>query len=342
MPAAEAAPDHASGLGKAGLAALFAPFLRHARILLAVSGGPDSTALMLLAQRWREGRDAGPELAVATVDHGLRAEARTEAEAVGALAARLSLPHAILDLSSPLPKARLQEAARHARYEALLAHARAIGASAIATAHTLDDQAETVLFRLMRGSGIGGLAGIPSERALAEVELLRPLLGLPKAHLIEECRRAGIGFAEDPSNRDPRFARARLRALLPALAEEGLDAPALARLANRMTRAETALEAATDAASARLWPAQGPLRFSRPGFSELPAEIGLRLLGRAVEAVANGPVELGKLEVLHGWIAALGPEDHGARTLAGALVRVNKAAVTVSPAPARKSAGGVR
>lgn len=339
MPAAEAAPDDPCGLSEAGLDTLFAPFLRHARILLAVSGGPDSTALMLLAQRWREGRDAGPELAVATVDHGLRPGARAEAEAVGEEAARLGLPHAILGLVSPLPKARLQEAARHARYEALLAHARGIGASAIAIAHTLDDQAETVLFRLIRGSGVGGLAGIRAERALEEVELLRPLLGLPKTTLIGQCRHAGIRFAEDPSNRDPRFARARLRTLLPALAEEGLDAPALARLAARMARADAALEAATDAAGARLWPAEGPIRFARAGFVELPAEIGLRLLGRAVEAVADGPVELGKLEALHGWIAALHPRDHGARTLAGALVRVNKAGVTVSAAPARRSPG---
>lgn len=342
MPAADAAPDSPPGLSVAGLDTLFAPFRRHDRILLAVSGGPDSTALMLLARRWRAGRDAGPELAVATVDHGLRAEARTEAEAVGALAARLGLPHAILTLAAPLPKARLQEAARHARYEALLAHARLIGADAIATAHTLDDQAETVLFRLMRGSGIGGLAGIPAERALGDVELLRPLLGLSKIALTEHCRHAGIGFAEDPSNRDPRFARARLRALLPALAEEGLDAAALARLAVRMARADAALETATDAAGARLWPAEGPIRFSRAGFVDLPAEIGLRLLGRALAAVADGPVELGKLEALHGWIAALDPQGHGARTLAGALVRVNRAAVTVSAAPARRSSGGVR
>lgn len=342
MPAAEAAPDDPAGLTGAGLEALFAPFLRHARILLAVSGGPDSTALMLLAQRWREGRDAGPELAVATVDHGLRPEARAEAEAVSEVAARLGLPHAVLELSSPLPRARLQEAARHARYEALLAHARAIGAGAVATAHTLDDQAETVLFRLIRGSGVGGLAGIPAERALEDVELLRPLLALSKTALIEECRHAEISFAEDPSNRDPRFARARLRALLPALAEEGLDASALARFAARMARTEAALEAATDAAGARLWPAEGPIRFARPGFGQLPAEIGLRLLGRAVEAVADGPVELGKLEALHGWIAALHPESHGARTLAGALVRVNKVGVTVSAAPARRSSGGGR
>ncbi len=254
-----------------------------------------------------------------------------------------ALPHAVLELSSPLPRARLQEAARHARYEALLAHARAIGAGAIATAHTLDDQAETVLFRLIRGSGVGGLAGIPAERALEDVELLRPLLGLPKTALIEQCRRAGISFAEDPSNRDPRFARARLRALLPALAEEGLDAAALARLAARMARAEAALEAATDAAgaSALAGGRPDPLR-ARSASSNCRPRSALRLLGRAVEAVADGPVELGKLEALHGWIAALHPEGHGARTLAGALVRVNKAGVTVSAAPARRSSGGAR
>nr|WP_281493715.1 tRNA lysidine(34) synthetase TilS [Ancylobacter koreensis] len=315
--------------------------------MLAVSGGPDSTALLLLAHRWRQAGGAATELYVATVDHGLRPTARAEAEAVGTLARELGLPHAILTLPAPLPKARLQEAARHARYEALAAHARAIGAGAIATAHTLDDQAETVLFRLLRGSGIAGLAGIPDERGLDEggpggIRLIRPLLGWPKAALIEECRRAGASFAEDPSNRDPRFARTRLRALLPSLAAEGLDAGALARLAARMARAEAALEAAVDAAQARLLAEgqgmAGRLRFPRAGLTALPAEIGLRLLGRAVESVGEGPVELGKLEALAGWLAALRPEDTGARTLAGALMRVNRHAVTVAPAPARRVA----
>lgn len=337
MPAAEAAPDAAAGTpDEAGLATLFAPFIRHSRVLLAVSGGPDSTALMLLAHRWRTAVGAATELHVATVDHGLRPESQAEAEAVGALAARLGLPHAVLALPEALPKARLQEAARHARYEVLLAHALRLGAGAVATAHTLDDQAETVLFRLMRGSGLGGLAGIPARRPLGGIQLLRPLLGVPKTALIAQCRDAGIAFADDPSNRDARFARVRLRALLPSLAAEGFDAAALARLAGRMARAEAALETATDAAGARLWPGEGPIRLERGAFAALPEEIGLRLLGRAVRAVGGGDVELAKLEALYGWIIGLDRLEHGARTLAGALVRVNRHAVLVRTAPARR------
>ncbi len=296
---------------------------------------------MLLAQRWQAQGNAPTQLFIATVDHGLRAQSRAEAEAVHVLAQGLGLPHAILDLPAPLPGTRLQEAARHARYEALAAHAGAVGASAIATAHTSDDQAETVLFRLMRGSGIGGLAGIAAQRPMGALTLLRPLLGRRKAELVAICREAGVGFVEDPSNSDPRFARARLRGLLPSLAAEGCDAAALGRFAHRMARAEAALEAATDAAAASLslvdTPPEGPYRFSRTGLAALPEEVALRLVGRAVARVGEGPVELAKLEALAGWIAALVRDEHGARTLAGALVRVNRRAVTIGPAPARRA-----
>ncbi|MDQ0348517.1 tRNA lysidine(34) synthetase TilS [Ancylobacter vacuolatus] len=346
-PAAEAAPAHpANGPDAAGLAALFAPFSAHADVLLAVSGGPDSTALMLLAHRWRTQCHATTRLHVATVDHGLRAESRAEAWDVAALAQQLGLPHALLDLAAPLPGTRLQEAARDARYDALADHAAAIGAGALATAHTRDDQAETVLFRLMRGSGIGGLAGIPAERSLGKITLLRPLLGRPKAELVALCQAAGIAFAEDPSNSNPRFARVRLRALLPRLAAEGCDAAALERLAYRMARAEAALEAATDAAAAALWPArregEEPLAFSRAGLAALPEEIALRLLGRGLAAVGKGPVELGKLEALLAFIAGLGRDEQGARTLAGAVVRVNRRTVALAPAPARRPLGSAR
>ena len=346
-PAAEAAPANpAPGPDAAELATLFAPFAAHADVLLAVSGGPDSTALMLLAHRWRTRCHAATRLHVATVDHGLRAESRTEARDVAALAQWLGLPHAILDLAAPLPGTRLQEAARDARYEALAAHAQAIGASALATAHTRDDQAETVLFRLMRGSGIGGLAGIPAVRPLGTITLLRPLLGRPKAELVALCEVAGIAFVRDPSNSNPRFARVRLRELLPSLAAEGLDAAAVERLARRMARAEAALEAATDAAAAALWPTrregEPALTLPRAGLAALPEEIALRLLGRAVAAVGTGPAELGKLEALLAWIAGLGPDEQGARTLAGAVVRVNRRRVALAPAPARRPPGSTR
>lgn len=326
-------------------ARLFVLFERHDAVLLAVSGGPDSTALMLLAARWRAARTDGPRLFAATIDHGLRAEARREAEAVGALAARLGLPHAVLEWRGAKPAHGLQEAARAARYELLHTHARDIGAGAISTAHTLDDQAETVLFRLMRGSGVAGLAGIQPERPLGALSLLRPLLGVGKAALIACCREAGVAFAEDPSNRNPRFARARLRQLLPLLAAEGLDAEALARFSARMARADAALEAATDAAAATIHPAPPSdtlVRLDKAALLALPDEIALRLLARAVARVGHeGPAELGKLEMLHAWLQAAahtpGAAPGAARTLAGALVRIEAEAVSVRPAPRRRA-----
>ncbi|MCS0497608.1 tRNA lysidine(34) synthetase TilS [Ancylobacter sp. MQZ15Z-1] len=344
MPAAEAAP-RSRGPGDAALATSFAPFERHRKVLLAVSGGPDSTALMLLASRWRaamaEASAKVPELAVATVDHGLRPDARAEAEAVGRLAGALGLDHAVLGLPRRLPATGVQEMARNARYDVLLAHARAIGADAIATAHTGDDQAETVLFRLMRGSGLSGLAAIPAERDLEGIVLLRPLLGWAKDELIAVCAAAGVDFARDPSNADPRFARARLRALMPELAHEGLDAARLARLAARMARADAALEAATDEAAAALWREQGEgITFDRAGLLAQPAEIGLRLIGRAVERAGGRAPELAKLEAVQAWLSALPAGTGGARTLAGALIRAGQVRVTVRQAPARRPGTG--
>lgn len=344
MPTAEAGPI-APVPSQLDPARLLTCFERHASILLAISGGPDSTALLLLAARWRGARGDGPRLFAATIDHGLRPEARQEAEAVGALAASLAIPHTILTWSGAKPAHGLQEAARAARYELLARHARELGAGAIATAHTLDDQAETVLFRLMRGSGITGLAGIASERALDELALLRPLLEVPKAALIAYCRDTGVAFVEDPSNRNPRFARARLRGILPPLAAEGLDAAALARLAARMARADTALEAATDEAAATIHlipPSDVLIRLDKAALLALPDEIALRLIGRAIDRVGHeGPVELGKLEALHVWLkaAADAPGDARttARTLAGALVRVEVKSVSMRPAPPRRT-----
>src|SRR5205807_5971804 len=152
------------------------------------------------------------------------------------------------------------------------------------TGHTLDDQAETVLFRLARGSGVSGLAGIARISPLDHVTLIRPLLDIPKARLLATLKAAKISFIEDPSNRDPRFARTRLRQLVPALAGEGLDAARLAVLARRIGRAEQARGGATQQALAQLCregstDGQEMVMDGR-GFSELPAEIALRVLGR--------------------------------------------------------------
>lgn len=328
------------------LDALFDAFTAFPRILIAVSGGPDSTALLHLAARWRAGRPDAPALFAATVNHGLRPEAAGEAAAVAIHAARLGVPHRTLAWTGAKPKRGVQEAARAARYDLLAAAARTFGATAIALAHTRDDQAETVLFRMARGSGLTGLAGMRERSVRDGLTLLRPFLDVPKARLVATLEAAGLDFVRDPSNLDVRFARPRLRAIAPGLAREGLDARRLARLAARLARADAALEAATDRVAAELMADRGAegLTILAAGFATLPEEVALRLLGRAVAIQGTeGPVELAKLEALLEVLKdALDPAAAPfRRTLAGAAVSVRKGLVRVSPAPARRENGRI-
>jgi tRNA(Ile)-lysidine synthase len=313
-------------------------------LLLAVSGGSDSTALLVIAARWAKKRKRAPKLLAVTVDHGLRPEARREAAMVKRLARRLGVPHRTLRWRGVKPKTGLQEAARIARYSLLAQAAVRAGYEHILTAHTLDDQAETVLLRLARGSGLTGLAGMAHASALpvgaeTAIFLVRPLLRIPKSRLVATLKAAGIGHSEDASNRDPRFTRARLRMLMPALAREGLDARGLMRLAMRMRRAEATIEFAVGAARAALapgpWRERGPIVFDVAHFRDLPAEVALRLLGRAVAQTGDeGPVELGKLEQLYEVLRQSRPPLR--RTLAGALITLAAERLTIERAPARR------
>jgi len=203
-------------------------------LLLAVSGGADSTALLLLAHAATGGR-----CRAATVDHGIRPEAAAEAEAVARLCATLGVEHATL--AAPLPErvrrtTNLSARARALRYRLLEEHARDIGAHRIATAHHADDQLETLIMRLNRGAGVAGLAGIrPSGGAI-----IRPLLGWRRAELTALVARSGIVPIDDPSNVDDRFDRARLRKVL---GEAGwLDADQWRRSAAALGDAEAALD----------------------------------------------------------------------------------------------------
>ncbi len=315
-------------------------------LVLAVSGGPDSTALMMLAARWVQSLKRKPKLLAVTIDHGLRAESKREAASVARLARKLKVPHRTLRWTGKKPKTGLPQAARQARYRLLGDAARKSGAAHVLTAHTLDDQAETVLIRLLRGSGMTGLgamarlAKLPGDEE-GGIELVRPLLEIPKARLVATLKAAKISFADDPTNRDPRFTRARLRGLMPQLAAEGLDARRLALLATRLKRADTAIEAVTDQALDFLAAgvhAPGVMAFEAAGFFILPAEIGLRMLGRAVTRLGNeGPVKLAKLEALK--VALDSAQKAGSRrfrrSLAGALVTLAKGKIVVERAPAR-------
>jgi tRNA(Ile)-lysidine synthase len=339
-------------------AALFMALAPEPALVLAVSGGPDSTALLWLAARWRAGLKKRPKLLAVTIDHGLRKESAREALAVKALARKLKVEHRTLRWTGRKPRTRIQEAARNARYRLLAQAAHRAGAEHILTAHTQDDQAETVLFRLVRGSGLPGLRGMAHgsqlERSLTgqrQLHLSRPFLGVPKSRLLATLAAARVPFADDPSNRDPRFTRPRLRELIRALEAEGLTASRLTLLAERITRVEILLYDLLNDTLRRLtpapWPDEGPVAIDLAAFAALDDEIALRALGRMIDWLAyEGPVELGKLEALH---AALDIPIHEAlygpakakrfrRTLAGAMITVSGGKLTVERAPPRRDA----
>ena len=176
---------------------------RDCRFGIAVSGGPDSLALLLLAAAVRPG-----SIEAATVDHGLRPESADEAAMVAGLCERRGVPHRTLvaDWAQP-PAANVQAEARAMRYRLLNEWAIERGLEAVATAHHADDQAETLLMRLARGAGVGGLGGTRARRALSEdVLLIRPLLGWRKSELVALVEDAGLTPVDDPSNRDPKHA----------------------------------------------------------------------------------------------------------------------------------------
>jgi tRNA(Ile)-lysidine synthase len=342
------AADDAAPVSAAEAKALFAPLLRPGTLVLAVSGGPDSTALLLLMARWRRALKRGPKLIAVTVDHGLRRASASEARAVKRLARRLGVPHRTVRWTGKKPATGLQEAARNARYRLLAAEAKSAKASAIVTAHTLDDQAETLLLRMGRGSGVSGLGAMARESPPPVngegLVLVRPLLELPKARLIATLAHAKIEFADDASNRDPRFTRARLRALMPALAREGISARNLSRLAGRLRRADAALETVADEAMARLSQESRsdhrPIVFDAEKFIRLPAEVALRLLGRAIARIgAEGAIRLGKLESLYEALANAQASKtfRLRRTLGGALVTLSPLKLVVERAPPRRT-----
>ena len=242
------------------------------RLGLAVSGGPDSLALLVLAAAALPGR-----VSAATVDHGLRAESAAEAAHVAAICGDLDVPHETLAVA--VEPGNVQSAARAARYAALEQWAVRHELAALATAHHADDQAETLLLRLNRASGVAGLAGVRARGTVpgTRLPLLRPLLGWRRAELADIVAATGVDPVDDPSNRDDRFDRARLRK---ALAQaDWLDVPALAQSAAHLADADSALEwaAARECAEQVERGAMGITY--RP---QAPRAVALRVLARIV------------------------------------------------------------
>ncbi len=273
-------------------------FERRPHLAVAVSGGPDSLALALLSDAWA--KTCGGRITALVVDHGLRSESASEAAgAIDLLRAR-GMAAALLRWDGPYPSANLQAEARAARYRLLEAWCARNQVLHLLIGQHRDDQIETLLQRLDRGSGIDGLAGVAPVSYRDFGRLLRPLLDVPKADLIATCRQADLAWVEDPGNRSDRFARSRLRGVL----ARSLDTPParLAAAASHVARARAALEQATADLLARThaldpagfaWLDAGPLRAA-------PEEILLRALSAAAASVAGAahPPRLDRLERL--------------------------------------------
>ena len=334
--AAEPIAPEAIPLGAEELARrldLLGPFERPPRLAVAVSGGPDSLALLLLADRWARAR--GGTVRALHVDHGLRPGSAGEAARLAGWLAARAIPCRILAWTGPRPTSRIQESARAARLALLEAACAEAGILHLLLAHQAGDQRETAAMRQARRSGPEGLAAMAAVRETGRVRIIRPLLDVPKARLRATLEALGQPWIEDPSNRDPRFERARLRAAGAAAAPTPAD---IASAGERRARLELAL-AELAARIVRPDPAARRLLLDAAGLEAAPAELAAALLRRAVASVGGGrypppPAAVARL------LAALLAREPTRRNLAGCLLTRRRGLVAIEPErrPGREAA----
>ncbi len=283
---------------------------------VAVSGGGDSMALLhMLASRF-------DGLRAVTVDHGLRPESAAEAAMVADFCQTLGVPHTTLEWRDWNRTGNLQSEARAARLRLIGDWARGRGITHVALGHTLDDQAETVLLRLLRGSGVDGLSGMAEHRHDAGLTWIRPLLQARRADLRTYLEDRGIAWVDDPSNDDPHYARVRARKAIGML---GLDVAGLAATATRMRRARAVLEADTEALADAVVEVTdaGEVRIGRAEFDVAPEELRLRLMAGALRWVSGAPYRP-RFDNLAALLA-----DPDGRTLHGCTIRLRSGKILV-------------
>ncbi len=281
--------------------AVVGPFETSPHLAVAVSGGADSMALCILANDWV--RIRGGRVSAITVDHGLRSDSAAEASAVGRWMAVLDIDHHVLRWDGRKPSTGVQAAARGERYRLMCGWCRQAGVLHLLLGHHLRDQAETVLMRLQRGSGVDGLAAMAAVTEFSAVRLVRPLLAVPPGRLRAVLAARRLEWIDDPSNRDPAYLRSRLRAALPEMAATGVTESSLAAVARRMGRARVSLEHAASALLAgccRMHPA-GYAMIDVRSMAAAPTEVSLRALARILLCVGGRSYQPGaeKLERLH-------------------------------------------
>lgn len=299
---------------------------------IAVSGGPDSMALCRLAHAWAASSDA--KIFGLTVDHQLRAEARVEADSVKVWLADFGMSHEVLTWKEGAKIKHLdrspQADARDARFELLCNWCHENGIQALMTAHHADDQAETFLYRLIRGSGVDGLASMAMETHRDGVRLLKPLLPFPKVDLVATCEEFGQAWVNDPSNDHDSFTRVRLRKIMAALEDEGLERDRLLKTVSHMQRAKAAIDSAVDAfMKTEVAGSQtGSVHIDLEALLALPNEIALRALARCLTRV-SGAVYPPRFDSLEGLYRALGATGWSDRTLHGCQIRLKGAQIVV-------------
>jgi tRNA(Ile)-lysidine synthase len=317
----------------AALITAFAPFEAQPHLAVAVSGGSDSMALALLAADWAHAR--GGRVTALTVDHGLRADAAAEARQVGSWCTARGIAHETLRWDGPVPGTGIQAAARAARYNLLEAWCGAHDVLHLLVAHQREDQAETLLMRLTRASGVDGLGGMAALVERSAMRVLRPLLALPRARLQATLRAAAQDWIEDPSNRNPVYLRARLRIQLESPAGRGVSAERLADLAAQFGRARAALEIERARLLARsfiLHPA-GFAWLNGATLLAAPEEVALRALAAVITTVSGAeyPPRSERLERLF----RLLPQGLASgRTLGGCLILPRRGRILICREPA--------
>ena len=285
---------------------------------VAVSGGSDSMALLVLLHDWMQ--QGGPALKAVTVDHGLRERSAEEAVYVGEVCSRLGIPHSILEWQEWDGQGNLPDQARRARYAMMAGWAGASGLSHVAVGHTADDQAETFVMRLAREAGVDGLSAMAESWWLGTVTFCRPVLGATRAELRTVLEERGIAWIDDPTNEDEQFERVRARKVLAALAELGITARGLSRVAHHVASMRDTLYWYVKLAVHNIAALQsGDVLIDRAGFGGLPPEVARRLLQEALKWVSGaeyGP----RGRALDALMAAVG--DATGMTLHGCLITV--------------------
>ncbi len=272
------------------LSSSFSMDFREEKIIgVGVSGGPDSMALLRLLSKWSM-ENKGPEILAVTVDHCLRKESALEAKMVEEYAQNLTnVSHVTVKWEEEKPDTGIMEEARAARYKLIANILKKQGGRILLLAHHMNDQAETVLFRLSKGSGIKGLCGIREVQKMADTDmiLVRPLLSTSKDELIEYCKEEKINFVNDPSNENEKYARARLRKSFEILEKEGLSAERMAKLAKRIARADEALDYYSNILFMKAIEINDGVLFVLEDLMNVPEEIRNRTVLQAIKKIGG-------------------------------------------------------